>query len=101
MNMKLFGHSNYLLAGFESGQLVLFDLRSYDELDRADLFQGQPLMCFDYNESRNIGMAGSAEMQMLQFQIKTNENNCSNILEKTAAHGLTNPGKKNYITKEK
>lgn len=61
--------SNQLVAGFESGHIVLFDLRSFGEVSRLNLFQGQPVMCVDYNRARNLGISGSAENYMSHFNI--------------------------------
>lgn len=56
-----------VMAGYENGELVSFDLRQNAELASLDLFSGQPLMCFDYSSSNHIGLAGSSENSLKQF----------------------------------
>lgn len=78
--------ANQLVAGFESGHIVLFDLRSLGEVSRLNLFQGQPVMCLDYNHARNLGISGSAENCMNHFNI-------SDVgLELDGRIEMTNPG---------
>jgi WD40 repeat protein len=86
MNMKSF-ESNLLLAGYESGELSLFDLRNLKEISSINLFNGQPLMCFDFSKKANFGFSGSTDLNIKQFSI---ENDCNLKLHNSLS--LVNPG---------
>ena len=85
MNMKAIDE-NYLLAGYESGELVLFEVRGFGEVSRLGLFEGQPLMCLDYSKTKNFGCCGSTENEMNQFRIEGCLSRAGKAIE------LTNPG---------
>ena len=85
MNIKVIDQT-HLLAGYENGELQLFDVPSSNQLSCLDLFSGQPVMCFDYCKSKNFGAAGSAESSIQLFQIEDTK------LIKTGEITLVNPG---------
>ncbi len=79
--------ANHLLAGYESGHIVLFDLRKSCEVSRINVFPGQPVMCLDYSREKNLGISGSAEHFMNEFGV-----NEVGTLELGAKLEITNPG---------
>ena len=85
MNIKTID-STKLMAGFESGDIIVFDIRTFQEVSRVNLYAGQPLMCFDYSVEKNLGIAGSSENSLEQF--KMNENS----VERSGSIEITNPG---------
>ncbi len=85
MNIKVIDQT-HLLAGYENGELLLFDLSNSNQLSSLDLFSGQPVMCFDYCKNKNFGAAGSAESLIQLFQIEG-----TNLI-KTGEITLVNPG---------
>jgi WD40 repeat protein len=92
MNLKAID-ANYLMAGYESGELALFDLRTYGQVGSISLFSGQPLMCFDYNASSNFGMCGSSESSLKHVAIERKENDSSVVdLISSSSVSLVNPG---------
>lgn len=78
--------STKLMAGYESGDVVVFDLRTCQEVSRVNLFAGQPLMCFDYNGQRNLGIAGSSENSLELFKMD------KDLIERSGSIEITNPG---------
>ena len=80
--------SNYLLSGYENGELALFDLRKYAEVSKLNIFHGQPLMCLDYSKVLNIGISGSSEKSMTEIALN-GENNT--LIQKNTIE-LVNPG---------
>jgi WD40 repeat protein len=85
MSMKTV-NENQLMAGYESGELVLFDARMFKDVSCVDLFRGQPLTCFDYFEKNNFGVCGSSENEIKEFSI-ANHN-----LREAGSITITNPG---------
>jgi WD40 repeat protein len=86
MNMKSIDN-NFLLAGFENGELSLFDFRNLKELNSINLFNGQPLMCFDYSKQANFGISGSTDLNIKQFTLENDSN-----LKSNNSISLVNPG---------
>ena len=86
MTLKVL-NSNHLIAAYENGEFVLFSLKTSTELSCLNLLNGQPLMCFDYNDNLKVGYAGSAESEILGFIINQNES-----LEQINSIDLVNPG---------
>ncbi len=85
MNLKVVG-SNQMIAGYENGELVLFDLRSLAEVESINIFKGQPVMCFDFSTQIMTGYAGSAESKLFSFKIDQNKL----VLDESVT--LVNPG---------
>lgn len=78
--------SNSLFAGYENGEIVSFDLRTFNEINSLDLYQGQPMMCFDFSDSLKIGYTGSAESKVHGFKLNETK------LERSETINLVNPG---------
>jgi WD40 repeat protein len=87
MNLKVIDE-NYLIAGYESGEIALIDCRAFQHVSDLNLFSGDPLMCFDYVKSKNFGVAGSPENVVKEFCIETD----SPALATTKSLTITNPG---------
>jgi len=87
MNLKVLD-SNYLLSGYENGELALFDLKTFKEVTCVNLFHGQPTMCFDFCKSLNVGFGGSSEKTLVEIGLNI-ENMI--LLEKSTVE-LVNPG---------
>lgn len=85
MSLKLVDSSR-LMAGYENGELALFDLTTFEELTSTMMFNGHPLMCFDYRADKNVGICGSSESCLKQFSLKDQS------ISETASVELTNPG---------
>ena len=83
---------NYLMVGYESGELALFDLRNNGQVASIDLFNGQPLMCFDYNGNSNFGMCGSSESELKHVALDRKENDSTIDLVSSSSISLVNPG---------
>lgn len=86
MNMRSF-ENRILLAGYESGELSLFDLRNLKELNSINLFNGQPLMCFDFSKQVNFGISGSTDLNIKQFSLMNDSN-----IKLDNSFDLVNPG---------
>jgi WD40 repeat protein len=67
--------SNVCLAGYENGEMALFDLRTSNELASVGFFKGLPLMCLDYSWEKKSGVCGSSEAVLKAFTIDV-ELNC-------------------------
>ncbi len=81
----------YLLAGFESGEIILFDSRGFSEVSRLNLFKGHPLISFDYLKRLNFGCSGSSENEINTFRI--DEHCIDGYLNQYGIEiKLTNPG---------
>lgn len=93
MNLKSID-SDLILSGYESGELALFDLRNSKELASIDLFNGQPLICFDYCENKKLGFAGSAESDLKPFYVTKDVKNDQEvfIIKSADSVKLVNPG---------
>jgi WD40 repeat protein len=89
MNLKVIDNFS-LFAGYENGELVLFDTRILKEIDSINCFNGQPVMCFDYSKEIGVGAAGSSEHELKSF--KLNLNSSTSKLEEKFATNLVNPG---------
>jgi len=87
MNLKVID-TNYLLSGYENGELALFDSRTFKEVTSVNLFHGQPVMCFDFCKTSNIGFCGSSEKNLIEICL--NEAN-TGLIEKNTIE-LVNPG---------
>ena len=85
MNLKSLDE-NRLLASFENGELVLYDIRVFEEVSSVEVLKAQPIMCFDYDKKSNFGITGSMENLMFQFNVDDKRLNISNSIT------LTNPG---------
>lgn len=85
MCLKL-NDSNNLLAGYENGEIVLFDFRTFNEIESINLFNGQPVMCFDFDISAKIGYSGSAESNVHGFKLNETK------LERFETISLANSG---------
>jgi WD40 repeat protein len=91
MSLKLEGASQ-CLGGYENGDLVLFDLRMYREIASVSLFEGQPIMCFDYCASNNVGISGSSESWIKQFALVESSTNSLVEFRLDQQVELVNPG---------
>ena len=74
MCLKGFSIKNFLLASYENGDLALFDLKMFKEVSRLSIFKGNPLLSFDYEIDKNIGVAGCSEDNLQQFTISNSQN---------------------------
>ncbi|RNA44651.1 guanine nucleotide-binding subunit beta 1 [Brachionus plicatilis] len=79
---------NFILCGYENGEVALFD--GLNEKAQIDLFNGEPVLSFDFCPSKQIGIAGSSGSELKQFTLR----NKSGLLELelTASIQFTNPG---------
>lgn len=84
MNLKVIKDLNKLLVGYENGELVIFDLKTLNEIENIQIFNGQPIMCFDFNDK--FGFAGSAENELISFRYE------NSLLTKSEPIKLVNPG---------
>jgi len=89
MNLKIINNFS-LLAGYENGDLTLFDTRNLKEIDSMNCFNGQPVMCFDYSKEIGIGAIGSSEQALKSFNLNMNSLNFK--MEERCATNLINPG---------
>ena len=44
MNLKVIKDLNKLMVGYENGELVIFDLKTLNEIENIQIFNGQPIM---------------------------------------------------------
>lgn len=75
--------SDKLIAGYENGDLVKFDLKMNAPLLSANMFKGQPVMCIDYSSPKRVGICGTSESTLKQFN--------SDLVSDLSVE-LTNPG---------
>lgn len=87
MNLKVID-SNYLMSGYENGEIALFDSRAFKEVTNLNLFHGQPVMSFDFCKSLNLGFGGSSENNLKKISLR--EEKMTLIEEETIE--LVNPG---------
>jgi WD40 repeat protein len=76
-----------LLASYENGDLILFDCVTFSQIDVLKIFDGHPLLYFDYSQAGNIGVAACSEQHIRRFSIDD-----SRIVLKGNVTELTNPG---------
>lgn len=69
MKIKVVDDTSYLIAGYENGEIVLFDLRTLNEIESVNIFKGQPVMCFDFSSKLLTGYTGSADSELVSFKI--------------------------------
>lgn len=68
MSLKSIG-GDRVMAGYENGELAVYDLRMFAQQTAEMLYKGQPLMCFDYSVGKNVGVCGSSDEWLRQFSI--------------------------------
>lgn len=83
---KYTSNDSLLLASYEDGSIVLWDLNSQKELSKVRCHK-DAVMAFDYNETVNKGISGSATDILSQWTIKDN----LELLDLSETE-LTNPG---------
>ncbi|CAF0769823.1 unnamed protein product [Brachionus calyciflorus] len=83
-------NTQLFLNGFENGEIVLFDLSNQLEKSSINLFNGQPVLSFDFDSKNMIGIAGSAESELKQFSL-LNEN-LEYCFQGGPSVQITNPG---------
>ena len=100
MNMQMVDSDDrrHILCGYENGEMSLLEMRASgggeSSLSSVDLFQGQPVMCFDYHKAANVGFACSAAPLVHTIELLEEENELKNQpkLHACNSFSLTNPG---------
>ncbi|XP_053135346.1 guanine nucleotide-binding protein subunit beta-like protein 1 isoform X2 [Hemicordylus capensis] len=80
------GSSPFLLAGYEDGSVVLWNLSTGGRLSRLACHQ-EPIMGLDFDSEKARGVSGSSEKQLCVWSLREQQN-----LELQQTYNLTNPG---------
>ncbi|CAL8329257.1 unnamed protein product [Arctogadus glacialis] len=81
------GPGPLLLAGYEDGSLLLWDVAQRSVLSQASATLPEPLMCLAFDPQRLKGVAGSSEKTLQPWVVDQNKN-----LQLTDPVTLVNPG---------
>ena len=81
--------SAQIVSGYESGHLVVWDLRSAKELSRTAVFDDM-MTCIAYSPQLNKGLCGSVNETIVQWRLD-DTGTCSSVNRRN----ITNPGLNN------
>ncbi|GFQ91918.1 guanine nucleotide-binding protein subunit beta-like protein 1 [Trichonephila clavata] len=79
---------NFILTGYESGDVGLWNCESLQEISRQKLHKEEPVMCLDYDsECKNRGISGSVAKRLETWTITENLE-----IGKVKTIDISNPG---------